>query len=359
MRIAAHISASEWGGAERRSLALLAGLQQRGHRVLVYCNTSFTADRARDSGLTATVVPLGGDVRVGDAVRLARELRRYPPDVLILVTFRRLWLGALAGRIARVPRIIARVGMDTDVARNAKYRFVLKRWIDDVVLNAQSMRRTFEDALPPGAGVRLHVVPNGVAEREATMSRADARSALGLPGDAWVVGTVARLVSQKRLDRLLRAFALLDGEPWLVVVGEGSRRVELEALARQLGVTKRVRWAGHREDVGNVLRALDAYAVTSDKEGMSSAMLEALAAGLPVVSTPVSGAAEALAGEPVCGIIAEPDPAAVAKALRQLQQDSARCAELSRNARDVVLQRYGLDRMIDAWHALLGPSPSR
>lgn len=351
LRIAAHISASEWGGAERRSLALLQGLAARGHRVLVYTNTEFIAERAREHHLPATVRPLGGDIMVRQAFHLARELKRYPPDVLLLITFRRLWLGALAGRIAGVPRIIARVGMNTDVARNIKYRFVLQRWIDDVVVNAQSMLETFRASLAGGSRLRVHVIPNGVAVRPADMSPADARAALGIPAGAFVVGTVARLVSQKRLDRLLRAAALLD-DAWIVIAGDGAERAALERLARELHIGERVRMTGPREDVGNVLAALDAYVVASDKEGMSSGMLEALAAGVPVVSTRVSGAEEALLAPP-CGIVVDADEKELAGALRRLQEDVAFRRVLAETARSVAADRYSLERMITRWDELL------
>ncbi|MGH7446804.1 MAG: glycosyltransferase family 4 protein, partial [Longimicrobiales bacterium] len=160
LRIAAHISASEWGGAERHSIALLAALAQRGHAVVVYCNTARIAEKVREAGLVAVISPLRGDVMISNALGFARHLRRQRPDVLLLITFRRLLLGALAGRIARVPRIISRIGLASDVARSAKYRFVLRRWIDDVVVNAQALRDPFVSSLPSAARVRVHVIPN-------------------------------------------------------------------------------------------------------------------------------------------------------------------------------------------------------
>jgi len=350
LRIAAHISASEWGGAERRSLALLQGLAARGHRVLVYCNTEFIAERAREHGLPATVRPLAGDLMLRHAWEFAKDLRRYPPDVLLLITFRRLWLGALAGRIAQVPRVVARVGMDTDVARNAKYRFVLRRWIHDVVVNAEGMADSFRAALPAGSTVRVTAIPNGVEPRSVTMTRDEARAAFGVPSDAFVIGSVARLVSQKRIDRLLRAAARVE-DAHVLVAGEGAKRAELESLAHGLGIAARVHLVGHREDVGNVLAALDAYAVTSDKEGMSSGMLEALAAGVPVVSTRVSGAVEALL-EPACGIVVD-DDGALAEALRRLEHDVALRTRLASTARHVAQARYGLDGMVERWDQLL------
>lgn len=351
MRVAAHISASEWGGAERRSLILLAGLAGLGHDVTVFCNTERIADKARAHGLDAVIRPLGGDVRLDHAFALASILRRLRPDVLILVTFRRLWLGALAARLAGVPRVIARIGLASDVARNVKYRVVLRRWIDDVVVNAHALEAPFVASLPPRSRTRVHVIPNGVTPPPATLDRPRARREIGIPDDAFVVGCVARVVKQKRIDRLLHAVA---DAPLVhaLIVGDGALLSAMKALAVQLEVAERVWFAGHREDVGSMLAACDAYAVASDQEGMSSGMLEALAAGLPVVSTPVSGAEEALLGDPACGIVVDFQPAAMAAAFTALREQPELRAQLAAAA-DVARTRYSTDGMIGAWHTLL------
>ncbi|HEX6309612.1 MAG TPA: glycosyltransferase [Longimicrobiales bacterium] len=352
LRIAAHISAAEWGGAERRSLALLAGLAARGHDIAVYCNTPRIAGKAREHGLHAVISPLRGDVMIGNALTLARRLRDQRPDVLLLITFRRLLLGSLAGRLARVPRIVCRVGLATDVARSTKYRLLLRHWIDDVVVNAESLLQPFLASLPPRARVRVHVIPNGVEPRPATLARETARSENGIPADAFVVGCVARLVKQKRFDRLIEAVAQLD-DVHAVIAGDGYMREALHDLAHACGVADRVHFLGHREDVGNVHRMLDVYVVSSDQEGMSSGMLEAMAAGLPIVSTRVSGAAEALTASSTAGVITDFDHCAIAGAIRRLMQDDAARHAMGAAAADMARARFSADAMIDRWEVLL------
>ena len=351
MRIAAHISAREWGGAERRSIILLAALASRGHDVVVYCNTERIAENARAAGLRTYIRPLRGDGHIDDAIRFARMLQRQRPDVLIAVTFRRLWLAALAARLARVPRVIARVGLASDVARNAKYRFVLRRWVHDVVVNAHSLKQPFADALPRGSRARVSVIPNGVDLPPATTSRAQSRDQLNIPRDAFVVGTVARLVYQKRIDRLLDALALTD-DTFAIITGDGALRSELEARAQLLGIAQRVRFTGPRDDVANMLVALDAFVIASLQEGMSSAMLEALAAGVPVISTPVTGA-EVLLEEPVSGIVTDATPDAIAAAIRALRSEPARRQALAAAAARKARETYTTVRMTDAWERLL------
>ncbi len=272
----------------------------------------------------------------------------------MLTTFRKLWLGGLAGRLAGV-RVVARVGLETDTPRNAKYRFVLRRWIDAVVLNAEAMCAAFRSRLPPD-GPAVEVIRTGLAPLPGGDGAA-LRAECGIPGDAPVVGAVARLAGQKRLDRLLQAARALPASTHVVVAGDGPERPALEALVRELGLEGRVHLLGHRDDVASVLAALDVFVVASDREGSSNAMLEALWAGVPVVSTAVSGAREALeplADGRVPGRVVGFGVEEVGRALRELLTDTAAHERASAAARVRARQRFEEERMLDAWERVLG-----
>lgn len=356
MFVVAHNGARLWGGAERATVLLLAGLQQRGHRVLLLCNDARVADGAREMGVPAETGTLGGDVAVHDAARLAARLRRLSPDALVIGTFKKMWLAALAARWAGVPRVVARIGLETDTPRSAKYRFVLGRgWVHAVVLNAGRLREAYR-ALPGWTDERVVVIPNGVHLPGPGRPREEARAALGVPTGAWTVGAVARLARQKRLDRLLEAVALLPPAVHCVLAGDGEERDALVALAERLGVADRVHFVGWRSDTTAVLAALDVFVLCSDREGMSNAMLEALAVGVPVVSTPVSGADEAL--EPLAdgtapGVIVPFDSAALAEALRGVMDDPARREAMAAAAARRARERFSFGAMLDAYERVL------
>jgi glycosyltransferase involved in cell wall biosynthesis len=353
--IAAHNGARIWGGAERATAALLAGLQRRGHRVLLFCNDPLVAEGASALGVPTELQPLGGDGALHHAVRFALRLRRDRPDALVVGTYKKLLLAGLAARLARVPKVAARVGLESDTPRNAKYRIALPRLVDTVVVNADRMRSAFAD-LRGLDSCRVVTIHNGVHPPTMTSTREEVRRSLGIPPDAPVVGAVARLAGQKRFDRLLRAVSRLSDDVHCVLAGDGSERAALESLARELRIAPRVHFLGHRDDVGNVLGALDVFAVTSDREGMSNAMLEALAAGVPVASTPVSGADEALAPLPdgrAVGIVTSFDEEGIASALRDLLADRGRLAAMGAAAREAAEERFGFERMLDRWERVL------
>src|SRR5687768_12595802 len=126
------------GGGEIWLARLLAGLERRGHRVLLLCRNSSVAAEARKYGIPARVHVLGGDLMLPHALGFARMLRSEAPDVLLLTTFKKSWLGGYAGRIARVPRILLRVARLPDRPRGITYRIALRHWVDKIVLNAEA-----------------------------------------------------------------------------------------------------------------------------------------------------------------------------------------------------------------------------
>jgi glycosyltransferase involved in cell wall biosynthesis len=365
LRVVAHNGAAIFGGAERALLQLLWGLQQRGHQVTLCCNHEIVADEAVKRLVPAIVLPLRGDLLINDAFAFAKFLRRERPSALLLGTFKKIWLGGIAGSRAGVQRIIARVGLASDTPRRFKYRMALRRWIDTVVLNAESMRHAFQSGEPRFENVvTIHSgIPLGRSARVGSDQGASAlRSSLRIPIDAPVVGTAARLSKQKRLERLIEATALMPGVH-AVIAGAGSERDKLEAAVRARGVQNRVHLIGHREDLSEVLAALDLFVITSDQEGMSNAMLEALAAGVPVLSTPVSGAHEALAplesGMQPGIVLRSFDAGEIARAATELLAAPTTLRQMKLAARQAAQTRFDFERMLTEWEAVLrGGAPA-
>ncbi|WP_084144586.1 glycosyltransferase [Ferrimonas kyonanensis] len=139
------------------------------------------------------------------------------------------------------------------------------------------------------AGCRIDcVVNNGIAMGRFTPGNSQrARRHFGLPLDVDLVGTVCRLEKIKRVDRLIRALVALPERVHLVVAGEGSERVSLEQLARQLGVQQRCHFLGRVDDVHRLYRALNLFGLVSDNEGAPMSLLEAQACGVPVIASDV------------------------------------------------------------------------
>jgi glycosyltransferase involved in cell wall biosynthesis len=200
----------------------------------------------------------------------------------------------------------------------------------------------------------VEVVPNGVPPPLpfSPQARAELRAAWGVPEAARLWLTVGRLEDQKGVDILLPAWAALPApRPYLGIVGEGSRRAALEAQARQLGLAESVRFVGAVPEARAVYCAADGFVLASRFEGMPLALLEAMAAGLPVVASAVEGVAEAADAE-TARLVPPFDPAALTAAVAALEREPSLARALGERAAAHIAERFGEAHMVDAYEAI-------
>lgn len=344
------------GGAPRRSGrpggALIAYLHQAGARGAVEQYLQQLLARLEEDSVVIAPegpneVPIAGravlrayDDTVGARRILrhvVRELRALGPRLVHVVD---AWpLGFIAARLARVPRLL--VTHHTPAlprSENAVGRLIWAAgWLarPEVIYTSEADRRRDRRG-----GV---VIPLGIdVERFVPAASRPA---------GQVVGTVARLVAQKGIDVLVDAApAVLARHPGarFVVVGDGPLRGELEAAASGLPFEFR----GDRADVPEQLRSFDVFALPTRFEGLCIAVLEAQAAGVPVVATPVGGIVETVLPGATGTLVPVDDPAALADAICAVLDDPARFAATAAEARRRVEERYSIDRMVEATFAL-------
>lgn len=358
MRVVAHNGARILGGAERATVLLLAGLQARGHDVLLMCNDDRVAQFATSAGVPAKISIIGGDMSLLYAHRFAKSLKAEQPDAMIVGTWKKLFFASWAAKKAGARKVVARVGLESDTPRSLKYKYALRRWTDAVVVNAERMVPAFS-SIGGFDSRKVSVIHNGVVAPRRSSASGTLRSERGIPACAPVVGVVARLAKQKRIDRLLRAFTRLPADTHCIVAGEGDERESLLRLSSALGISNRVHLIGHREDKGEVLDALDVFVLTSDQEGLSNAMLEAMAFGIPIVSTPVSGAAEAMLPDlegRVPGLITSFDDDSIAESVSSLLSDTEKRMTMGAAAGKIAQTRFSVDSMLDRWETVLTTS---
>ena len=240
--------------------------------------------------------------------------------------------------------------------RRAFNRLILDRCADDVNacigFSAKALSRV--DGF---RGNRIHVIENGIAFENygPAPDRAALRVQLGLDPSKWYLIHVARHHPVKDQAMLLRGFAsaavaLPDVD--LLMVGDGPLRPELERLTRELGIEQRVRFMGIRKDVAEVLRAADAFALTSVSEAASLTLLEAMATGLPVVVTDVGGNPEIVRAG-IDGLhVPRGDWSACGEAIVKLFGEPGLIETLGANARRRVFDKYRLERTIAAYFEL-------
>ncbi len=279
--------------------------------------------------------------------RVAREFHQRQIAIVHGYLFEGNVLAAATGRLGRVPVVLtSKRSLDRYARMDHRLAaFLSNRLSDAVVVNAEPIAeliRTHERC-PEHKIVRI---PNGVP-----LARiGDARDP-----DLLRIGMVGRLGWKKGYPHALEAFAQLrQRHPDLAVdiVGEGSERAALEELSARLGLDQTVRFLGRREDVPELLSGWAIYALSSVIEGMPNALLEAMAAGLAVVSTAAGGCGEVVVdGE--SGLLVPPgEPAAFAAALDRLLSDRGLRQRLGSHARQRALHEFSLDAMLAAMDQL-------
>ena len=209
---------------------------------------------------------------------------------------------------------------------------------------------------------RVRVITNGVkVERlESTEEPLAVRRELGIPDGALVIGSVGRLEAVKNYRLALEALARLadrsGGEygdrAYLVLVGDGSGRAELEGYARDLGIAGRVRFLGWRDDAERLYRAFDLFTLTSRSEGTSVSLLEAMGSGLCPIVTDVGGNRAVLGDDLSCLLVAPDDEAGLAAAWISYLSDAERRKAVGDRARRRVQAVFSLDGMVEKYASL-------
>ena len=347
----AHTEASMgWGGQEIRILTEARGFLDRGHRVRLYAAPgSRIADEAQGFGVPCAVLPIGRK-RPGGVLALARAFREAHHDVVNTHSSTDSWLAALACRLVRDPPAIVRTRhVSVPVPRDPATRWLYRRATARVVTTGEALRAQLvrDNGLDPS---RVESIPTGIdAARFGTMPRDEARRALGLAPDARIVGIVATLRSWKGHRHLVDAFARLDDpRALLVVVGDGPQREALDRPVAALGLGPRVRFAGQQRDVAPWLAAFDLFALPSTaNEGVPQALLQAMFAGVPCVTTAAGAIPEIARDGDTALVVPAGDAAALADAIGRLLADPSLGSRLAAAARAFVVPRFGLDTMLD------------
>lgn len=357
------------GGAERQAVQLATAMHEAGrYRVRFACLDGAGPLRAQVDALRTGEVPEYRLTSFYDRnaarqlSRFASFLRRERVSVVHTHDFYTNIFGMAAAALARVPVRIAE-RLETGGIRTAaqkKAEVLALKLASAVVANADDVRRCLEDeGMRPD---KIHVIYNGIDTKRVDpplgFDRARALEALGLPASPRYrfVTVVANLrLPVKDIPTFIRAacrVALAVPDAAFVVAGEGELRPQLEALARELNLERRMFFVGRCDRIAELLAVSSVGVLSSRAEGFSNAILEYMAARLPVVATDVGGAREAIVEGVTGHLVNAGDDAMLAQRLQWLLGDPYRAKLMGAHGRRIALERFSAEAHLANVHTL-------
>jgi sugar transferase (PEP-CTERM/EpsH1 system associated) len=285
--------------------------------------------------------------------RLIRVLRRERPDVVHSHTWGTVCEGYVATRLAGVRHFVHGEHGTLELRpRNLR----IQRWVWSRADRVLSVSSKLADRMAREVGFprnRMQVIRNGAdLVKFGVIPRAEARESLRIPDTEFVIGTVGRLVPVKDHEMLFAALVHLRNAGvrcLALVAGEGPLRSELEERVRALDLGSMLRFLGNRDDVDRVLAMLDVFVLTSVSEGLPNSILEAMASGLPVVSTHVGGVEELVENGKTGMLVPSKNAEMLADAVSTLARDAELRRRMGAQGQKKARAEFGLRRMLDEY----------
>lgn len=343
------------GGAENLLLSILRRLDPGRFASVVCCISERGELGEQVQALGFPLVELhllergGVDRRIVPA--LVELIRRENIDLVHSHLYHANFYGRLAARKAGVPAVAS---IHNTYTRHKWHRqlanWYLSRHTAAIIAGSEEIRQDVvrHDFVPASL---VEVIPNSVdlSRSRSELTREQARQRLNLPEGAVVLGTVGRLEEQKGHRYLIQALARLRQggvDACLLLVGDGREAQSLKSLSDSLGLEPQVKFLGTRGDLGDLFRAMDLFVMPSLWEGLSLAMLSAMAAGLPVIATAVGGVRQVLGEEEFGFTVPAGDAEALAAKIRACLAEPAEMAQMAEKGRRHASENYSDEAMV-------------
>ena len=355
LRILYTVNRMDIGGSQTHLLQVLRLLDRNQFEPMLCCLSGEGAllETARETGATVVGVGLGrlkSPSAAGAVLRLTRFMRRARIDIVHNYLLRANVAGTLAARLARVPLVLTSKrgchemrGLELAAVR------LSNRLADCVTANAEAVRRYVHDN--EGCPLeKMVVIPSGIdTDRFAPLAPADYKARLGVAPHRRVVGIVTRMRVRKGVEEFLRAMGMVREqmpEACAVVVGEVDLDASLRALVQELRLDGHLHLLGRRSDMADVLSAFDLFVLSSHDEGMSNAILEAMAMQRPVVATDVGGTNEVVQDGRTGVLVPAKDPAALAQGIPRVLRAPQEGAAMGERGRAIAIERFSARAMV-------------
>lgn len=344
------ITSLNFGGAEIMLLDLARGFPQEFFEVKVatVVRGGVLVEDFRAAGIETHIFQKKGKLGLGVIWKLWRFLRREKSDVVHTHLFGGDTWGRIAAVLAGAPVIIStehNTNFDEGWMKRKTKKF-LSYFTKKIVAVSEAVKN-YSVSRDKIKAKKIIVIANGI----------NLEKFAGIPekefGDPPVIGIVGRLEEQKGHKYLFEALNLIKAIPWVLwVVGDGSRKAELERLAKDLNLRERIIFLGARKNIAEILSGIDIFVFPSLWEGLGLAVLEAAAAGKPIVASRVGGIPEII-DDGKTGILVEPkNVKSLADGLEHVLLGKVDAREMGERAREMVKKKFSAEKMVEEYEKL-------
>jgi len=356
------ITKGNWGGAQEYVYTLATSLPEKFYKVTVICGEGNILPRKlEEKGVIVHSLPtLMRDISLRNEIRsffaLIKIIRNIRPDILHLNSSKIGFLGALAGRMARVPKIIftAHGWASNEETRRYATRGIFYIIHSITVLLCHNTiavsERTKKDMSLSWVRNKIQVIYNGIGNIE-FLSREKSREILNNHTGTdltphTMIGTISELHTNKGLDVLIEASKRLPDHVGIYIIGSGEEKESLQIKIAQNSLSSRIFLLGRIEDAKQYLKAFDIFTLTSRAENLPYVILEAGKAGLPVVASKVGGIPEMIENGESGILVNKNNPGEVSRALEYLLDNPEIRKRYGKNLKQTIDQKFSIDGMI-------------
>ncbi len=334
-----------WRGGQEQLLTLLQGLLKRGHKIYLVCQpNTLLEERARQSNIQIFSIAIPSEIGFTPFLRLLAALLRTRPDILAFNTPKPILLGTLVSRLTSVnARIIFR-RVNFPLRKNFFTHLKYTWGINCIIAISESIRSQLLACGVPNS--KIKTIYEGMDLSLYPKRNYGKKCYKGKP---VTIGTTAHLSKEKGFQYLIEAASLIRdvrGKMRFIIVGDGDCMQDLKKLVQQRGLEECFQFTGFQNEPIKYLESFDIFALPSLSEGLSSAILTAMATSLPVIATDVGGIPE-LVQHGANGLLVPPaDAISLAQAIQQLAEDPDECIRMGERGRHQIEEKFTLERKI-------------
>lgn len=349
---------TEWsddlGGQEKRVLSEAAGLSERKHYVAIMCreHAKIKAEAVKQ-GIDVYTLPLRKPYDIASMIKLSAFLKAHRFDIVNTHSGVDAWIGGIASKIAGVPVLVRTRHLNIPLKRSL-WNFI--HYLPDMYITCgEDMRETLINQCGFPADTVISI-PTGVQPEFFGIRRnPEAKCTYGLDRNAIVIANVGILRSVKGHEITLKAVRTVVGafpDAKFLIVGDGPRRKALESLVSDLNISSHILFTGFIKNIPEIYAFTDVAVLSSWSEGLPQSVLQAMAAGVPVVVTNVGGVPEVVIHEKT-GILVDPgDHEALAQGIIKILKNPLLSTRLAENAKSLVMKEHSVTHMLDKIESL-------